>query len=164
MEPEDTIFLAEQGNEQDLSVLASEIFAILGIEEHEERFSDNSPNGHYFAGYASNVVVEVCDEDTGSKPGYPYYLSLHQPSWRRGSKSIVDDVHAIAKTLAAKGYRGFVPTRHWGSLDWDGSGRNMPSNKSLERPVRHRGRPVLARDCALARADRRLWSAVQQNC
>jgi hypothetical protein len=37
----------------------------------------------------------------------------------------------------------------------------MTSNNTLERTVIHRGRPVLAMDCVLARAQSRSWSAAQ---
>jgi hypothetical protein len=37
----------------------------------------------------------------------------------------------------------------------------MTSNNTLERTVSDRGRPVLAMDCVLARAQRRPWPAAQ---
>jgi hypothetical protein len=41
--------------------------------------------------------------------------------------------------------------------------KSMRSNKSLERAVNHRGRPVLAMDCVLARAQWQRWPAAQLN-
>ena len=38
------------------------------------------------------------------------------------------------------------------------------ANNALERTVIHRGRIVLAMDCALADAQRRLWPAAQLGC
>jgi len=37
----------------------------------------------------------------------------------------------------------------------------MPPNNAFERTVNHRGRPVLAMDGVLARAEWRSWSAAQ---
>ncbi len=37
----------------------------------------------------------------------------------------------------------------------------MTSNNTLERTMNHRGRPVLAMDCVLARAQLRQWPAAQ---
>ena len=39
----------------------------------------------------------------------------------------------------------------------------MTSNKSLELTVKYRGRIVLAMDCVLADAQRRLWPAAQRD-
>jgi hypothetical protein len=39
----------------------------------------------------------------------------------------------------------------------------VQSNNALERTVIHQGRTVLAMDCALAGAQRRLWPAAQQD-
>src|SRR5258708_34023324 len=39
--------------------------------------------------------------------------------------------------------------------------RNMTANNAFERTVNHRGRPVLAMDCVLARSQWRWWPAAQ---
>ncbi len=39
----------------------------------------------------------------------------------------------------------------------------MLPNNTLERTVNYRGRPVLAMECVLARAQQRLWPAAQLN-
>jgi hypothetical protein len=41
--------------------------------------------------------------------------------------------------------------------------KSMRCNKSLERAVNHRWRPVLAMDCVLARAQWQRWPAAQLN-
>lgn len=39
----------------------------------------------------------------------------------------------------------------------------LPSNYALERTVMRGGRPMLAKDCALAGAEERWWPAAQQD-
>ena len=121
----DTIFFINAGcNDPELADVAVSVFQSLGISEWEERFSSNyPPDEHYFAGYAENAAVKVCDADWGRMPEYPFHLLVGKTTYRQGPGTIVTDPPKIATVLASCGFTVFIPRGAWGRLDWDGDGK-----------------------------------------
>lgn len=121
MPNDNSLFLAGLGD-CTLGEIATAVFSALGIPDVEERFSSNyPPDDHYFVAYALNVVVEVCDlEDV--KGGFPFHLSLNQPTFRRGTAQAPEAIAEVAEVLSRAGLKVFRPIGNWGRADWDGGG------------------------------------------
>jgi hypothetical protein len=116
-----TLFVASN-DARTLESIAHEIFAALGLEDHEERFSANyPPDEHYFVAYAANAVVEVFDFDD-IKEGYPYAISIEAPTYRTGSKQIDARAANVCALVAKTGLRVFLPSGEWHKAEWGGEG------------------------------------------
>ena len=123
MSKNDTLFIAVDDKRVGLAAVARDVFVALGLSETEERDSSNyPPDDHYFVAYAANAVIKVCDFDD-CKPGYPYCLSIDQPTYRKGKEQTADNATLVAAILAKAGFRIFVPIGPWYGKDWDGNGK-----------------------------------------
>jgi hypothetical protein len=108
-----------------LAEQAAFVFAALGIEQHEERFSSNyPPDEHYFLGHAANLSVTVCDSDGTEMPEYPYWVVLEEPvPWGKGTAQVHRVPSKVAEELARAGLNVFVPSAGWGRVGWEQSGQ-----------------------------------------
>lgn len=120
-----TLFIADGIERSGLDAVARDVFLALDLSETDERFSSNyPPDDHYFVGYGENVVLKIFDlHDV--KLGYPYCISIDNPTHRKGSAQLPDDAEVLAEALARKGFRLFVPIGPWHHSDWDGSGNEF---------------------------------------
>ena len=107
-----------------LAEQAVAVFAALGIQQYEERFSVNyPPDEHYYLGHASNLSVNVCDSDDVEFPEYPYWVVLREPvAWGNGTAQLEREPHRIAERLALAGFKIFIPSEGWGQVGWVPSG------------------------------------------
>jgi hypothetical protein len=122
MASDDSLFIANDSRGT-LESVAMAAFAALGVAETEERFSSNyPPEDHYFVGYASNVVIEVCDL-AEVKEGFPIHLSLKPPTYRKGNACAPASAAEVASILYLAGLKVFRPNGNWALADWDGSGQ-----------------------------------------
>lgn len=112
-----------------LAEQAAAVFAALGIEQCEERFSANyPPDEHYFLGHAANLSITVCDADDSQFPEYPYWVVLEEPvPWGHGTAQLSEEPDAIAGALARAGLNVFIPSEGWGRTDW------VPCGKTFNR-------------------------------
>jgi len=124
-----TLFIAPPTRCESLADVAATVFRLLGLTETEERDSSNyPPDDHYFAGYAANATVTVCDADDDRKRGYPFHVTLSGPTtWRKGTGHIDTAQAEVATLLAAGGLSVFIPAGPGHRTDWDGQGESYPA-------------------------------------
>jgi len=81
-----------------LQDFSRQIFQILDINEIEQRYSDNYPEGTYFKGKKGNVDIKISHEDDQGFDDWDYWVTVTQHS---ENLAMIQD---IVQKLSRAGY------------------------------------------------------------
>jgi hypothetical protein len=109
----------EASSALDLQSFSSQVFAIFGIANFEERESSHYVDGHYFRSKTDDLQIKVTFTDDSDLDGYRFWLPISSTNESIDAAALAG---IYAKKLSAAGWATFVPSKNWSHKEWHGEG------------------------------------------